>query len=224
MVICILEHQEDSPGALLAEWAVKRGHDLIVLDVPALVDWPDPGAHDAVVSLGSDCSVHASPDPWIAEETVYLRDVHDAGVPILGICFGGQVLAKALGGEVTAGSRVEAGWYAVETSAPELIPTGPWFRWHEDVFSVPAGARELARNEIGALAFAHGRSIGLQFHPEVDIALAREWVEPNGGRLLAQGIESLAVLQQISDVGAGAAARAYDLFDRISAYWAANGD
>jgi GMP synthase-like glutamine amidotransferase len=220
MNICVLEHQADSPAALFADWAGTRGHALTVISVPELERWPDQAAHDAVVSLGSDCSVHASPDRWIAQETAFLRAAHDAGVPILGICFGGQALAKALGGEVAQASRVEAGWYPIDTVAPDLIPPGPWFRWHEDVFSVPPGARELARNDIGVLAFVHGRSIGLQVHPEVDAALARRWVEPSGGRLLAQGVDHEAVLTEIAAVGPGAPERADDLFDRVAAHWA----
>jgi GMP synthase-like glutamine amidotransferase len=220
MDICVLQHQDDSPAALFADWAAKRGHTLTVLAAPKLERWPDQAAHDAVVSLGSDCSVYGSPDTWIAQETAFLRAVHDAGVPVLGICFGGQALAKALGGEVAQAPRVEAGWYPIDTAAPDLIPPGPWFRWHEDVFIAPPGARELARNDIGVLAFVQGQSIGLQVHPEVDVALARRWVEPNAGRLLAQGIDHEAVLTEIAAAGPAAPERADDLFDRIAAHWA----
>jgi GMP synthase-like glutamine amidotransferase len=221
MNICVLEHQADSPAALLAEWAAMRGHTIDLLNVAELTQWPEADAHDAVVSLGSDRSVHGSPDVWIAREIAYLGAVHDAGVPILGICFGGQTLSRALGGTVIRAARVEAGWRPVATTDPELIPPGPWFRWHEDVFSLPPGARELARNEIGVLAFVHGRSVGLQVHPEVDMELARRWVEPSGGRLLAQGLDQEAVLREIEEAGSGAAQRADDLFDRIAGHWTA---
>ena len=57
-----------------------------------------------MVALGSDRSVHASPDPWIAAQLAFLRAAHDAGVPVLGICFGAQALAAALGGRVNTSS------------------------------------------------------------------------------------------------------------------------
>jgi GMP synthase-like glutamine amidotransferase len=147
----------------VGEWAAARGADLDVLHGPVVSAWPDPGDASAVVSLGSDRSVHASTDPWIAAQVGFLRATHAAGVPVLGICFGGQALAAALGATVTRADETEIGWIDVDGDDGF---GGRWFTWHEDVFGLPAGATELARAPSGPQAFAVGASVGLQFHPE----------------------------------------------------------
>ena len=72
---------------------------------PAVAAWPDPREATAVVALGSDHSVHASTDAWLARELEYLGNAHAAGVPVLGICFGAQALAAVLGGTVSRAPR-----------------------------------------------------------------------------------------------------------------------
>jgi GMP synthase (glutamine-hydrolysing) len=217
--LAILEHEPESPAALLAEWAAARGHALDVLDVPSLDAWPEVGAHDVVVSLGSDCSVHASPDAWIAAEVAFLRRAHDAGVPLLGICFGGQALARALGGDVRRAPRVAAGWSELSSADPRLITPGPWLRWHADVFDVPPGGAELMAGEAGALSFAHGASIGLQFHPEADAALAEAWIDGARDRMVDDGVDEARLRREIAAAAPGARPRAFDLFDRIARRW-----
>lgn len=219
MRLGILEHEAESPAGLLADWALARGHSLDVLSVPQLARWPEPGEHDVVVSLGSDCSVHASSDPWIAVELDFLRRAHAQGVPLLGICFGAQALASALGGEVRRAARVEPSWREVATLDPELIPPGPWLRWHEDVFSVPPGGAELASAAVGPLAFAIGSSVGVQFHPEVDAALAEVWIAGGREQLLAHGLDEASLRHEASLAAPGARRRAFDLFDRLARRW-----
>ena len=70
---------------------------------------------------------------------------------------------------------VRIGWIKLDTFAPGFIPSGPWFAWHIDRFTVPPGATELARTELCPHAFVHGRSVGLQFHPEVDEVIVKGW-------------------------------------------------
>jgi GMP synthase-like glutamine amidotransferase len=219
MRILILEHEPEVPAGLLARWASSRGHALRTLEVPRLRVWPAPGDWDAVVSLGSDLSTHASRDVWIAREIEFLRDAHRAGVPILGICFGGQALALALGGEVRRGDAVEVGWSAMDSNEPALLPAGPWFRWHEDVFTLPPGARELARCEAGPLAFASGHSVGLQFHPEADAKLIRDWIDGARPRMGELAIDEQTLLGEVATFADGAGARAEDLFDRLARRW-----
>jgi GMP synthase (glutamine-hydrolysing) len=220
MRIAVLEHEPEAPAALYADWACERGHELDVLAVPALARWPRPGEHDAVVSLGSDRSVHASPEPWIAPELRFLRGAHEHGIPLLGICFGGQALARALGGQVTRSAGTHVSWLEVATSDPELIPSGPWLRWHEDVFSLPPGAQELACDGGGPpLAFALGTSVGLQFHPEADTAVLETWIAGDRERLLAQGVDEARLRREAASAEPGARSRAFDLFDRVARRW-----
>src|SRR3712207_6621015 len=109
--ICVLEHQADAPAGLFAEWAAARGHRLEVRRVPDHDPWPDPARYDAIVPLGSEASVHAPRTPWIAEEVDLPRRAHAASVAVLGMCFGGQALAAALRGEVSAAPVPEIGWH-----------------------------------------------------------------------------------------------------------------
>ena len=221
MRILILEQQPDAPAQLLAAWSDARGHELQVAAVPQLDRLPDPAEFDAVVSLGSECSVHSSPHQWIAREVDHLRDAHARGIPLLGICFGAQALAKALGGMVGPADHPEVSWRTIESCDPGLIPPGPWFHWHYDRFTVPAGARVLARDGGEVDAFALRRSVGVQFHPEADAALARMWIADGHGSLRSAGIDLGALESQIAAHGAEARRRAFDLFDRIESWWQA---
>jgi GMP synthase-like glutamine amidotransferase len=217
--ILVLEHEHDVPAALFEDWARERGHVLRTLAVPELRLWPDPRAFDVVVSLGSDASIHSSPDWWIEREIEFLRSAHDTGVHVLGICFGSQALAKALGGKVSRAERIQLEWTDLETHERELIPPGPWLRWHEDVFTVPPGARELARAGAIPLAFLHGSSVGIQFHPEVDAELADTWIESWQRKLLEHAVDDGTLRRQVRHAAPGARARALDLFDRIARLW-----
>jgi GMP synthase-like glutamine amidotransferase len=187
---------------------------LDVVRAAELEAWPDPAAADAVVALGSDRSVHAPDDPWIALELAFLRDAHDAGVPVLGICFGGQALAAALGGSVERAPALEIGWTDVRG---EDGYGGRWFAWHEDAFRAPPGAVELARAASGLQAFRLGRSVGLQFHPEVTPAIVDDWFD--GARDAVA--DSAAVRAETRAGVADARRRAFALFDRIAAGWRA---
>ncbi len=221
MRILILEQQADAPAQLFGEWAQARGHELHVAAVPQLDRFPPADEFEAVVSLGSECSVHSSPQEWIAREVEYLRDAHALGVPILGICFGAQALAKALGGEVDRAAHPEVSWRPIESCDADVIPPGPWFRWHYDRFTAPARARVLARDGDEVDAFAVKRSVGVQFHPEADAGLARMWIADGHASLRSAGVDLDLLESQIASHGAGARGRAFDLFDRIESWWRA---
>lgn len=221
MKILILQHEADSPPGQFADWVDARGHSAELVDVPTLDSWPAATGVHAVVSLGSDCSVHASPDPWIAREVRYLAQAHRAGVPLLGICFGGQALAAALGGRVLRAAFIEAAWTEVDTvEDDDLLTPGPWLRWHEDVFTLPKGARLLAWSAAGPLGFQLGSSVGLQIHPEIDLGLAQFWIQKAGGRLEGQPVGAAELARQCELAAPGARERAFALFDRIERLWA----
>ena len=144
------------------------------------VAFPDPREFDVIVPMGAPWSVYdeATIGSWIGAEIAFLRDAHEAGVPVLGICFGGQALAAALGGSVQRAREPEIGWYDVDSDDPTLVSDGPWFQWHYDSFTAPPGSTTFASTSVGPQAYVIGRSLGLQFHPELTpdqlVALARQ--------------------------------------------------
>jgi GMP synthase-like glutamine amidotransferase len=196
----------------VGEWAAARSAEVDVLHAPIVAAWPDPGGASAVVALGSDRSVHASADPWIGAQVGFLREAHAAGVPVLGICFGAQALAAALGATVSRAAETEIGWIDVDGDDGFC---GRWFTWHEDVFDLPPGATALARAASGLQAFAAGASVGLQFHPEVTPAIVDDWLA--GARDAVPDSEPIRT-ETVRTAGP-ARERAYALMDRIAARW-----
>ena len=133
---------------------------------------------------------------WIPRERALLRKAVDADVSVLGICFGGQLLARELGGDAFRAGVSEIGWLPVRTKDPELVPEGPWFQWHFDTFTAPPGATVIADSEVGPQAYVIGRSMGVQFHPEVTPKIMDDWVRVYRHELDAEGVDPDALLEQ----------------------------
>jgi GMP synthase-like glutamine amidotransferase len=216
-----------SPVGPVGERFAERGYDVEeFVVVPAEhfaapgveVRFPDPLDFDAIVPMGAPWSVYdeATIGAWVLEEIGLLRRAHDAGVPILGICFGGQALATALGGTVERAPEAEIGWYAVDSDDPGLVEPGPWFQWHHDRWTTPPGARELARTSLAPQAFAERRSMGVQFHPELVGTVLDGWLA-NGGAayMLDHGIDPDAVVARTAAEEPAAIERSHRLVDRF---------
>jgi GMP synthase-like glutamine amidotransferase len=214
----VLEHEADAPAGLFSDWAAQRG---IALEVFA---WHDDAAGDAraaptvdgrpfVVTLGSEASAFDDAVPWLARERAVLDDALARDVGVLGICFGGQHLARALGGTVARAPRPEVGWLDVESLDPRTVPPGRYLQWHRDAFTVPPGAQLLARSPVGAQAFRHGRHLGVQFHPEVTPAIAMGWATDYPESVQAAGTTVAAVCAGGEEHAAEARRRAFALFD-----------
>lgn len=183
--VLFLRNDPTAPEALLGEVFVESGFDVDTFDVlsadrpddPAVeVSFPEPGGYDVIVPLGARWSAYDDSLPWIAAEMDMVRRALAGGAGVLGVCFGGQLLARALGGTVSRSPEPEIGWHEVHTDDPGLVPGGPWFQWHFDRLTPPPGSREVARNSRASQAFSQGRALGLQFHPEVDGALVEQWI------------------------------------------------
>jgi GMP synthase (glutamine-hydrolysing) len=121
--------------------------------------------------------------PALAAEREWLAKATRRELPVLGICLGAQLLARALGAEVRAGEGPEVGFAPVEVSDPEdpvlggLAPGADVLHWHGDVFDLPDGAQPLASSaQTEHQAFRAGNAWGVLFHPEADFALVEAWL------------------------------------------------
>jgi len=115
---------------------------------------------------------------------------------------------------VTRAPQPEIGWNVIEGDEPGLIDPGPWFQWHSDRFELPAGIPVLARTAPANQAFTVGRSLGLQFHPELAPSVLDCWLDIGEAQLAARGIDVAALLAQTRSL-TGAAARTRELVRRF---------
>jgi GMP synthase-like glutamine amidotransferase len=144
-----------------------------------------------------------------------MRTPIDEHVPVLGLCFGGQMLARTLGGEVFRSKESEIGWLPVRSKDPELVHEGPWFQWHFDSFTLPPGATVIAESDLGPQAFVAGRSLGLQFHPEVTTGIMDDWVRAYRHELDADGVDPDALLEETKRRATESKRMAWQLFERF---------
>ena len=174
--LLVIEHELDAPAGLLGLWAQARGLALSTIHLgggdrlPARL--PDCAG---VVVLGSEQTAFDDAVPWLHGELSLVRQALADGVPLLGICFGGQVLARALGARVYRLPEPEIGWVRLASPHPGLA-CGPWLEWHRDGFELPQGARELATGGASVQAYAIGPHLGLQFHPEATEPITQAWL------------------------------------------------
>jgi GMP synthase-like glutamine amidotransferase len=209
--------------ALLGEAFTDQGYDVEVFEVvpaarvgdPAVdVTFPNPGGYDVVVPLGARWPVYDNTlrRTWVGAETQLVRDAADAGVALLGVCFGGQLLAQAFGGSVARSTKPEIGWYDVTSDNPDLVPGGPWFQWHFDRWTLPPGATEIARTVNASQAFVLGRALALQFHPEVDSELLERWLADDiDGEVASIGRTHDELRSRTTELAEDAASRVRDL-------------
>jgi GMP synthase (glutamine-hydrolysing) len=172
----ILQHDGDAPAGLALEALQARDISWQIVRLDRGEPLPHPDDVTFAISLGSEASADDELD-WIATELAWLRAADRAGTPILGVCFGAQILATALGGGVGRARRPERGWVHVSTSEPELIAPGPWLTWHNDEISLPSGAKLVALNESGVQAFRLRGHLGVQFHPEATPEIVAAWAQ-----------------------------------------------
>jgi GMP synthase-like glutamine amidotransferase len=213
----VLQHGALAPPGLLADWMAERGIPMTVHHADGPDPCPDPRGYDFVACLGSRYGPHDVGEPSVVAGRTCLERAVEHDVPVLGLCFGGQLLASVLGGEVASLDAPELGWRTIETDDPAAVPAGPWLQWHWQWFTTPPGADEIARSPTGTQAFRHGRHLGVQFHPESTIEIVAGWADTDHARLAAVGVpDGRALLEEGRAHAAPAAANARRLFD---AFW-----
>jgi GMP synthase-like glutamine amidotransferase len=219
-----VKQDHNSPSGLVGDAFTELGYDITELTVvprerfhspDVTVSFPDPARYDAVVAFGAVWAVYddTAIGTWIHDEIAFTRAAMAAGVPVLGICFGGQMLAAAVGGRVERAPAPEIGWTSIQTQSPGLIPGGPWFEWHFDRFELPSGVTALATTPLANQAFTVGRSRGLPVPPEVTGSVLAAWLSEGGGEqeLASQGIDTEPLLARTRDEQAAAWPRAQQL-------------
>ena len=175
--IAFLQHSATDVPGVLGAFAVGLG-----LEVSAhradhgASGLPDDGTFDLLVVMGSVESVTDSRVTWIGPERSLVVRVVEADVPVLGVCFGGQLLAEVLGGTVVRATRPEIGWRQLDTVDASRFPAGPWLDWHQDAFTCPPDGEPLAATDVSLHAFVAGPHTGVQFHPEVTRAVVDGWI------------------------------------------------
>jgi GMP synthase (glutamine-hydrolysing) len=179
MRLHLLEHDpNDMSHTNMTIWAERRGYPITHTYVCNNEALPSVDDLDWLMIMGG--SPHAWEDdrfPWLVAEKAFIAGVIESGKPILGICFGAQLLAESLGGRVFSNDQEEIGWYDVRLTPegrrsflfqdiPERFLT---FHWHSDHFSLAPGCTRLAESEPTAnqAYVCEGYPIvGVQFHPE----------------------------------------------------------
>ncbi len=184
-VLVIMHKQNEGPG-VFGEVLAAPGTEVRVTRLHLGDALPAPGETDAALSMGGPMNVYEEGEyPFLRDETRFLQEAARCDLPVLGICLGAQMIAKAAGAAVTRNEVEEVGWGTVHLTEEGvtdplfrgLPPVVPVFQWHGDTFGIPAGGALLATGrDCRNQAFRYRRSYGLQFHLEVDRAMLSDWL------------------------------------------------
>lgn len=215
--IAILSHESVAAElSLLGQWADLRGHTVERFFREQAWDSQDLLAADLIIILGSPNSVSTGYEhPTSAREIELVKSRFETDKPFFGICYGSQVMARALGGEVERREVKNIGFKQIDIHSPDFNEGG-WALWHED-FIIPESINSIPGVEIlgtdaqAAIAFRKGNAWAVQFHPEVD------------GDALGRMVETIGVPPEkwgpVADAmkadGTGLRERAFALFDRV---------
>jgi GMP synthase-like glutamine amidotransferase len=221
----IIQHDHASPTGAVGRRLVHHGFDVTeFLVVPAesfeqpnvTVVFPALDDFDLIVPLGAPWGAwdEGCIGNWLTPEIELIRDAVVSHKPVLGICFGGQLVARALGGSVAEGTHPEIGWTSIVSDDEELVSNGPWFEFHYDNWQVPPGAREIARNPVASQAFVINKTLALQFHPELEASSLAGWLAMGGtAKIIADGQDPVVMMAQTVREDAAAEARTNALVD-----------
>ena len=209
----VVQHEQPTPGGYVHQWLEERDAEQDVYRIDLEDRKIDPRDYQMIVSLGSEFAAFDDSVPWLGKEKELLLEAAEADVPVLGICFGGQLLARVLGGRSYRSEIAEIGWLPVRSRDQSLISNGPWFQWHFDTFTLPPGAQLIADSVGGPQAYTIGGSLGVQFHPEVTPEIMDAWVEAYRHELDQEGGDPDRLLRETYQRADETRAAAWRLFD-----------
>jgi GMP synthase (glutamine-hydrolysing) len=206
MRVLSVSHGPTVPGGIFDEVAESAGHELERWVVP-LGGAPQPApSYGAIMVFGG--SMHPDQDAqhaWLEREEAFLREALAEEVPVVGVCLGAQMLARAGGAWVGPAPEPEIGWFEIQLTPAGLAdpvlgvlpPRTDSFQWHSYTFGLPEGASELARSAACSQAFRVGeRAWGLQFHAEVTLEMVRAWATEDGHELPVPAADFLAETEE----------------------------
>lgn len=195
--------------------------DLVEFDVNSGQLPPATENFDAIVVTGSRASVYWD-ETWIEPLVEFVAEAAEAGLPTLGVCYGHQVVATALGGRVAGMDEFELGYNEIQQVNDDPLFAGideqfTAFTTHGDhVVELPPGATLVAKNEYAIHSFRKGNAWGVQFHPEYDMETAREIANRKRDRLGDERVES--ALAEITPANYAAACETKQLFGNFTQY------
>jgi GMP synthase-like glutamine amidotransferase len=199
--VAIFRHLECEGPGYFADFLRKQNLPYTLIRVDQSDDIPESiDAYSALVFMGGPMSVNDDL-PWISKELNLIRSAAEKNMPVLGHCLGGQLICKALGGQVTANAVKEIGWHPVQkrvnadankwlNGLPEEFEA---FHWHGETFSIPSGASAILKSEFcNHQAFAINNILALQCHVEMNSEMVTEWAKEYAHELAApsQSIQS----------------------------------
>jgi GMP synthase-like glutamine amidotransferase len=227
--VAIFRHARSEGPAYFATYLQRRGipWKLVALDEGRAVP-KQARRYSGLAFMGGPMSVNDDL-PWVKPLLELVREAVRNDVPTLGHCLGGQLMSKALGGEVTRARVKEIGWGEVEVADNGVarewfggLVAFEAFHWHGEAFSIPpGGTRVLGNARCANQAFALGRHLGLQCHVEMTEELIRAWCK--GGEKEIQASKESPGVQSPAKIEKGLAARVaalHAIADRIYDRWA----
>ena len=223
MRIYVVADDAGREAGFVGEQLDHRGGELTFLERESLPAFADLDDAAMLLLLGSNLAAHEPQNAEVvASESQFARDALEVGVPVMGICYGAQLLARALGGTSHRAPQPELGWRIVDTSDPALCPPGPWPQLHRDVFVAPPTATILGTSPFGHQAFIDesrgARVIAWQFHPEVTAARFIHWVDDDEAYYAAAGADVEALRAETREREAANREAAHELTDAALDY------
>lgn len=205
--VAIFRHSPGEGPGYFATFLDAHGIPWQLIPIDAGV--PPPPTFDGFAGLcfmGGPMSVNDDL-PWIPPVLALIRAAVAAGMPVIGHCLGGQLMSKALGGQVTKNPVKEIGWGRVEMAGPTAqewlgdIAEFEAFHWHGETFSIPPGATRILKSaHCDNQAFVMGHHLGMQCHVEMTAAMIRLWCRQWAGECALQSDSVLTPAQMMERV------------------------